>query len=114
MMMKNRLLRRVFSRQVAVTIMWLFILGTVSFVVNTAGIRITGSVQNWTSWLNNHASYFLVWRILLYIVVAYGWYWMRQRLILREPTVQAKQRIIRIECSTICALLALEVSNWLN
>ncbi|QIQ21450.1 hypothetical protein [Zophobihabitans entericus] len=51
---------------------------------------------------------------MLYIVVAYGWYWMRQRLILREPTVQAKQRIIRIECSTICALLALEVSNWLN
>ena len=93
-----------------------------------------GDIDRWTQWLKEKAAFFLLWRLCLYITVAYGWWWMRNRVIQREnqrvvlqvnqqviqrkvpvpeenpkeDEQQAKARFIRIEISTVCVLLLLE------
>lgn len=110
-------MRRLFNRHVGKTTLWIIVLLVVAGLVNAVGIRIAGDIQGWTLWLKTHAPVFLFWRLCLYVAVAYGWWWMRQRVIQRETDQenrkQAKTRFMRMEISAVCALLLLEISNSL-
>lgn len=105
-------MRWLFNRYVGWSVGWIVGLLLVAGLVNVLGIEITGDIESWSVWLKAYAPVFLIWRICLYCVVGYGWYWMRNRVITREGTIEAKQRFLRIEIGAICALVALEVSNY--
>ncbi len=105
-----------FNKRIGWTLLWFCLLGLVAALINIVGISITGDIEQWNRWLKAHASIFLTWRIILYLVVAYGWYWMRQRVIAREENdikTTAKTRFIRIELSAIATLVLLEVCHWM-
>ena len=79
---------------------------------NIVGIYLVGSVAGWERWLT--AGYFLVWRLCLYGATAYGWVWMRRRLLAREAQRGAdrlaRRRLLRSEIAGAAAIVALEAS----
>lgn len=125
-------MRWLFNKRVGKTLLCFSVLGMVAFAVNVAGIGVTGDVQEWSAWLKDHASVFMVWRMALYLGVGIGWVWMRRRILSREDCqsdegkesrhhsktspdslnkTSAKQRFIRIEIAAVIALLTLEICH---
>lgn len=98
-----------FNKQVRSALLWTILLIVIAALINLIGIRIAGDIEHWNIWLKDHAAIFLIWRVILYSVISYGWFWMRKRVIQREP--MAKTRIIRAEIFAIGALLLLEISH---
>ena len=103
-------LRWLFNRRVGLALMWAVLLLAAAAVVNVVGIRLLGSIEAWARWMDDHAGYFLAWRLLLYTGTAWGWVWMRRRLLAREPGTTSRQRLQRTEIATILVLVALEGS----
>jgi hypothetical protein len=64
-----------------------------------------GAVAGWP-----RAGYFLVWRLCLYGATAYGWVWMRRRLLAREEDGASAARLVRSEIAGVVAIVALEAS----
>ncbi|MGL4667957.1 MAG: hypothetical protein ACRCWR_08505 [Saezia sp.] len=106
-------MRWLFNRRVGLTLLWIGVLLVVAFIVNVLGIQLAGNMQNWAVWIKEHAFAFLFWRIVLYLAVGVGWWWMHKRLMQRENTPQAKTRLLRIEIAALCSVLVLEISNWM-
>lgn len=104
-------MRWLFNRRSAQALGWTALLLLVAVIVNVAGIGIVGGIQDWSQWLNAHARLFLIWRIVLYLALGYGWWRMRRRIIGSEGPVRAKARLIRVEAASVVALLVLEISN---
>ena len=88
------------------------VLVTVS--VNIVGIKLVGDVQSWNRWLGDHSRIFLAWRVLLYVLAALGWLWLRQRVRSREPTRETRARFIRMEIAAVSTLLILECTVFLR
>lgn len=80
--------------------------------VNVVGIHLSGGIDGWQAWLTAHSNHFLVWRLLLYAGTAYGWIWMRRRVLAREPS--ARQRMLRAEMAAVAAVTALEINPFLQ
>lgn len=99
-----------FNRRVARALLWMVLLVAAGVVANVAGIYFLGSIVRWEHWLAEAAGYFLVWRLCLYGATAYGWLWMRRRLVAREDSDEAHRRLIRTEIAGAAAIIALEVS----
>jgi len=93
-------LRWFFNRRVALALLWTVVVLSTAIIANLVGIRLTGGIADWQQWMDAHAAYFLVWRLLLYAGTAWGWIWMRQRL-------------VRVEIAAVLAVTALEVSQLL-
>ncbi|MGH8289619.1 MAG: hypothetical protein ACREV7_11405 [Steroidobacteraceae bacterium] len=74
--------------------------------VNVIGIRVVGDVNGWAHWLRVHRGDFVAWRLFLYGVTGWGWWWMRERVQRREPGAHA--RLLRVEIATVLVILALE------
>ncbi|MGI0808466.1 hypothetical protein ACRCPG_07395 [Pseudomonas aeruginosa] len=78
------------------------------------GLDRLGSVAGWERWLAAASGYFLVWRLCVYAATAYGWFWMRRRVLAREDQTgtdgQARRRLIRTEVAGVVAIVALETS----
>jgi len=110
----SALARRIFSRRLGVALMWCFALFAVAVVVNAVGIRIVGSIEGWHRWLAEHTLHFTLWRVALYGATVYGWLWMRRRLLAREPGPGARQRVLRVEVAACAAVVALELSQWMQ
>ena len=114
MRMTWRPLRWLFSRRAAKTLLWTVVLVTAAVGANLLGIYLGGSVTSWEQWLAATAGYFLVWRLCLYGATAYGWVWMRRRLLAREAQNgadgQARRRLVRSEIAGVIAIVALEAS----
>ena len=102
--------RWLFNRRVGLGLTWAVLLLAASAVVNVVGIRLLGSIEAWARWMDDHAGYFLAWRLLLYTGTAWGWVWMRRRLLAREPSTTSRQRVLRTEIAAVLALVALEGS----
>ncbi|PAU86007.1 hypothetical protein CK507_16170 [Pseudomonas sp. WN033] len=102
--------RWLFSRRIARTLLWAVMLLTVAVATNVLGIYFVGSIAGWERWLADAAGYFLLWRLCLYGATAYGWLWMRRRLLARDSNSDAQRRLIRAEIAGVAALLALELS----
>ena len=106
--------RWLFSRRAAKTLLWTAVLVAAAVGANIVGIFLVGSIDNWERWLTATAGYFLVWRLCLYGATAYGWVWMRRRLLAREAQRgadrQARRRLLRSEIAGVAAIVALEAS----
>ncbi|MEL7551420.1 hypothetical protein AAGV37_16200 [Pseudomonas protegens] len=107
-------LRWLFNRRLAKSLLWAMVIVAAAVSANIAGIYLVGSVAGWQQWLADAAGYFLVWRLCLYGATAYGWVWMRRRLLAREDpngkNMQARRRLIRSEIAGVVAIVALEAS----
>ena len=114
-MRANWLRRRwLFSRRAAKALLWAVVIVAAAVGANVVGIYLVGSVAGWEQWLAAAAGYFLVWRLCLYGATAYGWVWMRRRLLAREAQSgadkQARRRLVRSEIAGVVAIVALEAS----
>jgi hypothetical protein len=107
-------LRWLFSRRAAMALLWLVLIVAAAVGANVVGIYLIGSVAGWERWLAASAGYFFIWRLCLYGATAYGWIWMRRRLLAREDQsgtdTQAQRRLIRAEVAAVVAMVALEAS----
>jgi len=81
---------------------------------NVIGIQLTGGIDAWQAWQTAHSTHFLAWRLLLYAGTAYGWLWMRRRVLAREPDAGTRRRLLRAELAAVVALAALELSPYLQ
>ena len=102
--------RWLFNRRAMKALLWTVLLVAAAVGANIVGIYLVGSVANWERWLAATAGYFLVWRMCLYGATAYGWVWMRRRLLAREEDAQARRRLVRSEIAGVVAIVALEAS----
>lgn len=106
--------RWLFNRHVGHSLLWVALLLVVAVIVNLIGIRLLGGIEGWQHWMDTHAGYFLAWRLLLYAGAAWGWVWMRRRLLAREPDTASRQRLQRTEVAAVLAFVALEGSALLR
>jgi hypothetical protein len=106
--------RSPFSRRLWVTLACILLVVFVATAINVLGIRAMGSIGGWESWLEQHRLYFLAWRLCMYGATAYGWWWMRKRVLLREPDADTKTRFHRVEAAAVIVVLALETTSWLQ
>ncbi|WP_164081407.1 hypothetical protein [Stenotrophomonas maltophilia] len=102
--------RWLFSRRAAKAALLAVVIIAAAVGANIVGIYLVGSVAGWERWLAASAGYFLVWRLCLYGATAYGWVWMRRRLLAREADPQARRRLLRSEIAGVVAIVALEAS----
>ncbi len=109
----NRL-RPLFNAQLGWALLWTLLVVLTAFAINLAGIRLVGSLDDWSHWLRAHAAYFLVWRLCLYAATGCGWWWMRRRLRQREPSQEAHRRLLRTEIGAVISIVLLESSVLLR
>jgi len=96
-------------RRAGLVLLWAILLLVATIAANVVGIHLAGSLEGWQQWLTAHTSHFLAWRLLLYTGTAWGWLWMRRRVLAREPG--ARQRLLRAEIAAVVAVAALETSQ---
>ena len=96
------------------TLLWVLLVAGVAVGVNIAGIQVVGSVDGWQRWLKANRGSFFAWRLLLYAATAYGWWWMRCRLLEREPSAECHQRLRRVEIAAVVTIALLEASQLLR
>lgn len=94
--------------------LWAFLLVAAAATANFIGIRMAGNSEAWQLWMQDHAGWFLGWRLILYAGTIAGWVWMRRRLISREPGHATRLRLLRIEIAAVVAFIALEASLLLR
>ncbi|ASD11686.1 hypothetical protein [Pseudomonas aeruginosa] len=99
-----------FNRRVGRALLWTLLLLALTVAANVAGIYLSGSMAGWQRWLADASDYFFIWRLCLYGATAYGWVWMRRRLLARESDDEARRRLIRAEVAGVLAIVALEAS----
>lgn len=107
-------IRWLFNRRTGWLALWTILLLTAAITINLFGIRLAGSIDRWQAWMDEHAGFFFLWRLMLYTITVYGWLWMRKRLRDREPDKQASQRLTRMEIAAVLAILVLEISLLLQ
>lgn len=100
-----------FSRPLGKALLWTTFVVLVAVAINLVGIGVVGDITAWSRWLDDHAGYFLAWRLCLYGATGYGWLWMRRRL---YRDAEARQRLFRAEIGAIVAITLLEVSVLLT
>jgi len=105
-----RPLRWLFSWRAVKALLWTVLIVGIAVAANITGIYLVGSVAGWERWLAAASGYFFVWRLCLYGATAYGWVWMRRRLLARENDAQARRRLVRTEIAGVVAIVALEAS----
>jgi len=103
-------LRWLFNWRTAKALLWTALLLAGAVAANIAGIYFIGSVSGWEQWLAETSGFFLLWRLCLYGATAYGWVWMRRRLLARQSDAHTRRRLRRTEIAGGLALVALECS----
>lgn len=78
-------------------------------VINLYGIHVLGGIEQWEQWRAETYWHFFVWRLVLYVGVARAWFWMRRRVLQREPN--AGPRLRRMELLAIATGLILEITR---
>ncbi|MDR2260325.1 MAG: hypothetical protein LBE06_05200 [Azoarcus sp.] len=93
-------------------LLWAGAVLLLAIAVNLAGIHFLGGIDAWAGWMAANAKVFFVWRLLLYAGLARGWWWMRGRLLAREPGADVRRRLRRVEIAAALAFIALEASRF--
>ncbi|MDG9757827.1 hypothetical protein N5E31_03500 [Pseudomonas chengduensis] len=97
------------GRRLGLALLWTLLLLVVTIAANVIGIHLAGGIEGWQQWLTAHTNHFLAWRLLLYAGTAWGWLWVRRRVLAREPGT--RQRLLRAEIAAVVAVMALEISQ---
>lgn len=100
---------RLASRKVVVTLLWTCVLLAAAIAANVIGIRALGSTLAWEQWLTDHRWHLLAWRVALYLTTAYGWRWMRRRVLREDATPAALARLRRAEVAAVAAVVSVEI-----
>ena len=103
-----------FNRRVGTAFAWTLVAIGVAAAINVVGIHAIGSISGWELWLHTHSHLFLLWRLALYLLTAYGWWRMRKRLQQREPAPETHRRLLRTEISAVLAIVLFEGSRLLH
>ena len=109
----DRLARNSPLRRIAVVALWSISILFIVIAVNVFGIVMIGGTQQWDRWLIDHRLHFFVWRAFLYVGLAFGWYWMRARVVDRETSNQTSMRLRRAEVSAALAIALVETISFL-
>lgn len=105
-----RPLHRRFSR----TLLYVLAILLATVFINVLGIWLVGDVNGWSRWLYEHSGHFAVWRGILYAATAFGWRWMRGRVLCRESNTVTRARLLRTEIAAVLAIAALEIAMFLQ
>ncbi|CAJ7868461.1 Uncharacterised protein [Burkholderia pseudomallei] len=99
-----------------VTIVSLAIVSITIFLaaISAIGIRFVGDVATWQRWLHVHAWFFMIWRLMLYAMIACGWKRMHQRVRQCDDSAEARRRLRRAGIGTVLAIGAIEVIALLH
>lgn len=89
--------------------LWVVALLAAAVAANALGIALLGSLDGWQRWLAKTSGLLLLWRLCLYAATAYGWRWMRRRVLARDDSAQARRRLVRTEIAAAVAIAALEI-----
>lgn len=109
-----RVCRSMIGRRLWVTLACVLLAVIVAISINVVGIRASGAVAGWEIWLEQHRFHFFLWRLCLYGATVCGWWWMRKRVLLREPDASTQARLYRVESAGVIVVLALETTTWLQ
>lgn len=101
-------------RRAGLVLLWAILVLLAAVAANIVGIHLAGGIDGWQTWLAAHSNHFLAWRLLLYAGTAYGWIWMRRRVLAREPDAGTRRRLLRAEMAAVAAVAALEISPFLQ
>ena len=101
-------------RRVALVLLWAILLLVATVAANVVGIHLADGIEGWQQWLTAHTGHFLAWRLLLYAGTAWGWLWMRRRVLAREPETGTRRYLLRAEISAIVAVAALEIGQFVQ
>ncbi|MNF57043.1 hypothetical protein D3C84_385550 [compost metagenome] len=99
-------------RRAGLVVLWALLVLLAAVATNVIGINLAGGIEGWQTWLTAHSNHFLAWRLLLYAGTAYGWIWMRRRVLAREPDAGTRRRLLRAEMAAVFAVAALEISQF--
>ncbi|ATE58723.1 hypothetical protein [Thauera sinica] len=110
----NRAVLRRWGQRLDPALLWTILLLVAAIAANLVGIRLAGSIEGWQRWMDAQAGHFLAWRLLLYAGTAWGWLWMRRRLLAREPEAGSHHRLLRAELGAVLAIAALEISRFVQ
>lgn len=106
--------RRPLTRRLVSTLLCVLAILLTAVAANLIGICVMGDVKGWSAWLRDHAGHFALWRGILYAATAAGWWWMRGRVLQREPNPETRARLIRIEIGAILTVAVLEITTLLQ
>lgn len=101
-------------RRAGLVLLWAILVLLAAVATNVIGIHLAGGIEGWQAWLTAHSKHFLAWRLLLYAGTAYGWIWMRRRVLARETDAGTRWRLLRAEMAAVVAVAALELSPYLQ
>ncbi|MGP6112125.1 hypothetical protein [Pseudomonas aeruginosa] len=101
-------------RRAGLVLLWVILALLAAVAANVIGIHLAGGIDGWQAWLTAHSTHFLAWRLLLYAGTAYGWIWMRRRVLAREPDAGTRRCLLRAELAAVIAVAALELSPFLQ
>jgi hypothetical protein len=101
-------------QRAARVLLWGMLLLIAATAANVAGIHLAGSLDGWRQWLKSQTDHFLIWRLLLYAGTAWGWRWLRRRVVAREPGGKTQSRLLRAEMAAVLAVTALEISQFVQ
>lgn len=104
-----RLRRWQWPRAMIAVLAMLATMTIVMVIVHAIGLRIVGGIAAWQRWLHAHAWLFVLWRLVLYALIARGWWWMRTRVHQRDPSPDARRRLIRAEIAAVFAIALTEI-----
>lgn len=99
-------LSKFFSRRVAITLLWTCVLLSAVILANIIGIHALGSTRAWEQWLMDNRWHLFPWRI---VATAYGWQWMRRRVVRQDESSDARARFQRSEVAAVVAVISVEI-----
>lgn len=98
------------ARRFARALLWTTVITMIAVAVNVVGIYAVGSVDGWNRWLTDQSPGFFAWRLLVYAMTGYGWWWLRRRVERREKSSESFWRLRRAEIAAVLSVGLLEIS----
>jgi Na+/melibiose symporter-like transporter len=96
--------------------LWIGVASTIAlFVVSLAamswGVSMLGSVDAWERMLDQAAPLLFVWRCLVYAAMVWCWLWLKRRVLERDPSADARKRLLRVEIAVGLTVVVFELVN---
>lgn len=105
---------RLISKNLFTIVIWIVALSLMVALVHFAGKQLLDQSIDWNTWLQNNATYFFIWRTVIYALTAYGWFNMRKRVLQRELSLDSIKRFKRTEIAALIAIIVFEAMNVFN